>query len=92
MDIYSPDVKSDMQAGIFDVTEPYLDEVNAYIHSSAASAGIEVANVHQAFNGADGRTDPGTTGLLAPDNFHPNDGGHKLIADQLRALGYRPLH
>jgi lysophospholipase L1-like esterase len=92
MDIYNPDVKSDMQAGIFDITEPYLDEVNGYIHSSAATAGIPVANVHQAFNGADGRTDPGTMGLLAPDNFHPNDAGHKLIADQLRALGYRPLH
>lgn len=92
MDIYNPYVASDMQAGIFNITEPYLDEVNNYIHTTAATAGIPVANVHQAFNGADGTTDPGTLGLLAVDGFHPNDAGHKIIADQLRALGYQPLH
>ncbi|HUK42992.1 MAG TPA: GDSL-type esterase/lipase family protein [Candidatus Bathyarchaeia archaeon] len=92
MDIYNPYVASDMQVGIFDITEPYLDEVNNYIHSTATAAGIPVANVHQAFNGADGTTDPGTLGLLAADGFHPNDAGHKVIADQLRALGYAPLH
>jgi lysophospholipase L1-like esterase len=92
MDIYNPYVASDMQAGIFSITEPYLDEVNNYIHSTAAAAGIPVANVHAAFNGADGTTDPKTLGLLAVDGFHPNDAGHKVIADQLRALGYHPLH
>jgi lysophospholipase L1-like esterase len=92
MDIYNPYVASDMQAGIFSITEPYLDQVNNYIHTTAAAAGIPIANVHQAFNGADGTTDPATLGLLAADNFHPNDAGHKVIADQLRALGYQPLH
>ena len=92
MDIYNPYVASDMQAGNFDKLEPYLDEVNHYIHSTASAHGIPVANVHQAFNGADGKTDPNTLGLLAPDGFHPNDAGHKVIADQLRALGYAPLH
>jgi lysophospholipase L1-like esterase len=92
MDIYNPYVASDMKAGIFNITEPYLDEVNNYIHGTATTAGIPVANVHQAFNGADGTTDPGTLGLIAVDGFHPNDAGHKVIADQLRALGYQPLH
>lgn len=92
MDIYNPYVASDMQAGIFSITAPYLDEVNNYIHSSAAAAGIPVADVHTAFNGADGTTDPATLGLIAVDGFHPNDAGHKVIADQLRALGYQPLH
>jgi lysophospholipase L1-like esterase len=92
MDIYNPYVASDMKAGIFTTLEPYLDEVNNYIHSTAAANGIPVANVHQAFNGADGTTDPGTLGLIALDGFHPNDAGHKVIADQLRALGYQPLH
>jgi len=92
MDIYNPYVAADMQAGIFDTTEPYLDQANNYIHTTAAAAGIPVANVHQAFNGPDGATDPGTLGLLALDGFHPNDAGHKVIADQLRALGYAPLH
>ena len=91
MDIYNPYVASDMQQGIFTTIEPYLDEVNSYIHSTATTNGIPVANVHQAFNGADGTTDPGTLGLIAVDGFHPNDAGHKVIADQLRALGYAPL-
>ena len=92
MDIYNPYVNSDMQAGIFDTVEPYLDDVNNYIHSTAQANGIPVADVHQAFNGADGKTDPGTLGLIAVDGFHPNDAGHKVIADQLRVLQYAPLH
>ncbi len=35
MDIYNPYVNSDMQAGTFDTVEPYLDDVNNYIHSTA---------------------------------------------------------
>jgi lysophospholipase L1-like esterase len=91
MDIYNPFVAADMKSGNFAVLEGYLDQVNSYIHSSATAQGIQVANVHQAFNGADGTQDPGAQGLLAADGFHPNDAGHKVIADQLRALGYAPL-
>ncbi len=92
MDIYNPYVASDMQAGIFTTLEPYLDEVNNYIHTTASAQGIPVADVHTAFNGSDGTQDPGAAGLLSVDGFHPNDAGHKLIADQLRVLGYAPLH
>jgi len=92
MDIYNPYVASDMKAGIFTTTEPYLDEVNTHIHANAQSNSIPVAAVHRAFNGADGTQDPGTLGLIAIDGFHPNDAGHKVIADQLRTLAYAPLH
>ena len=92
MDIYDPYVASDMQKGIFTTLEPYLDDVNNYIHTTAAANSIPVANVHQAFNGADGTQDPIAQGLIAADGLHPNDAGHKVIADQLRALGYAPLH
>jgi lysophospholipase L1-like esterase len=92
MDIYNPFVGPDTATGVFDMMESKLDQVNAHIHASAAANGIPVAEVHHAFNGADGRTDPATLGLLAVDGFHPNDNGHKIIADQLRALGYTPLH
>ena len=92
MDIYNPYVDSDLQAGTFDQLEPYLDDVNNYIHSTAAANNIPVANVHEAFNGSDGRTDPSSLGLIAVDGFHPNDDGHKVIADKLRALQYAPLH
>lgn len=92
MDIYNPYVAADMKSGIFTTVEPYLDQVNNYIHMTAQQNGIPVAAVHQAFNGPNGTEDPGTLGLLAVDGFHPNDAGHKLIADQLRTLGYAPLH
>lgn len=91
MDIYNPFVSADTQAGHFETLEGYLDQVNSYIHSSAQAQGIAVANVHQAFNGADGKQDAGAQGLLGIDGFHPNDAGHKIIADQLRSLGYAPL-
>jgi lysophospholipase L1-like esterase len=92
MDIYNPYVASDMQAGRFTTVEPYLDQVNKHIHDNAKANNIPVAEVHTAFNGADGTQDPGTLGLIAADGFHPNDAGHKVIADQLRALAYAPLH
>lgn len=77
---------------IFTTLEPYLDEVNSHIHANAQANSVRVAAVHQAFNGADGTQDPGMLGLIADDGFHPNDAGHKVIADQLRTLGYAPLH
>ena len=92
MDVYNPYVASDMKAGRFTTVEPYLDQVNGHIHDNAKANNIPVAEVHTAFNGADGTTDPGTLDLIAPDGFHPNDAGHKVIADQLRALAYAPLH
>jgi lysophospholipase L1-like esterase len=91
MDIYNPFVSADMQSGHFATLEGYLDQVNTHIHDSAQANGIPVANVHQAFNGPDGTKDPGAQGLLGIDSFHPNDAGHKVIADQLRALAYAPL-
>ena len=92
MDIYDPYVASDKAAGIDSTIQSYLSEANNYIHTTAAANSIPVANVHTAFNGSDGETDPGTLGLIAVDGFHPNDAGHKVIADQFRALGYAPLH
>lgn len=92
MDIYNPYVASDTQAGRFATIEPYLDQVNNHIHDNAKTNNIPVAEVHTAFNGTDGTQDPGTLNLIAVDGFHPNDAGHKVIADQLRALAYAPLH
>ncbi|MGA3318964.1 MAG: hypothetical protein ABSC64_21315 [Candidatus Korobacteraceae bacterium] len=63
MDIYDPYVASGMQKGIFTTLEPYLDEVNNYIHTTAAANGVSVANVHQAYNGADGTEDNRRSGV-----------------------------
>ncbi|MDO8496244.1 MAG: GDSL-type esterase/lipase family protein [bacterium] len=87
MDIYNPYVSSDTVAD-FLVFKPYLDEVNSYIVSTSEASGILVAKVYLTFNGVNGDEDPITKGYLATDGFHPNDAGHKVIADLLRALGY----
>ena len=92
MDIYNPYVAADTASGIFTTIEPYLDQVNSHIQANAHANGIPVAAVHLAFNGTAGTQDPIAAGLIASDGFHPNDVGHKAIADQLRMLAYAPLH
>ncbi len=91
MDIYNPFVAELMVQGTFNTVEPYLDQVNQHIAASAQANGIPMAQVHLAFNGPNGDQDPVAKGLIAPDGIHPDDAGHKLIADTLRALGYAPL-
>lgn len=91
MDLYNPFVVQDTASGSFDVFKPYFDSLNAYIHSSAASHGIPVAQVYRAFNGVTGTEDPVTKGYITVDGLHPSPAGHKAIADQLRALGYAPF-
>jgi lysophospholipase L1-like esterase len=92
VDIYNPYVAADTASGIFGTIEPYLDQVNNHIQANAQTNGIPVAAVHLAFNSATGAVDRIAAGLIASDGFHPNDVGHKVIADQLRMLLYKPLH
>ncbi len=91
MDIYNPFVAELMVKGTFSTVEPYLDQVNQHIAASAKANGIPMAQVHLAFNGPNGEQDPVAKGLITVDGIHPNDNGHKTIADALRALGYGPL-
>ncbi len=91
MDIYNPFVATLKTNGTFATVNPYLTQINAHIASSAAANGIPVAQVHTAFNGAAGDEDPIAKGYIALDGVHPNDNGHKVIADAFRTLGYAPL-
>jgi lysophospholipase L1-like esterase len=100
MDIYNPYVNQDKASdswpddgGLndFQVLKPYLDDVNNYIATSAALNNIPYAKVYLKFNGINGDIDPRTFGYISFDGLHPNDGGHKAIADSLRVLGYSPL-
>lgn len=91
MDVYNPFVAELIVQGTYNTVEPYLDAVNQHIAASAQANGIPMAQIHLAFNGASGQEDPITKGLLTVDGVHPNDAGHKLIADTLRALGCAPL-
>ncbi len=91
MNVYYPFVGEDARDGSLDVLLPYLREVNDEIGRASDEAGIPMADVFAAFNGPDGRTDPGAAGLLHTDGLHPSEEGHRLIAEALRELGYDPI-
>ena len=99
MDIYNPYVNEDrardtwpQDAGNdFVVFKPYLDEANRHIAASATANGVPYARVYLAFNGPTGVQDPSDKGYLSFDELHPNERGHRVIAEQLRTLGFAPL-
>ena len=103
MDIYNPYVRSDKisdtwqnDGGIkdlndFQVFKSYVEEVNDHIATASCAASVPYAKVYLAFNGKAGDEDPRSKGYLSFDGVHPNDTGHRIIADELRKLGYAPL-
>lgn len=99
MDIYNPYVNEDQASDTypndtgndFVVFKPYIDAINSYIASTAGANRIPYARVYAAFNGPNGDVDPESKGYISPDDLHPNDLGHKVIADLFRSLGYAPL-
>jgi lysophospholipase L1-like esterase len=91
MDVYNPFVGEQMANGTFTVLNPYLNAINQHIAASAALNQVPLARVHDAFNGLSGEQDPVALGYIAGDGVHPNDAGHKVIADEFRKLGYSPL-
>ncbi len=75
---------------VFAATNPYLEQMNAHIGSTAAFA--SVSEVRVVFNGPDGTGDPNAArpaapnGLLLPDG-HPNRDGAAAIGLALRDGG-----
>jgi lysophospholipase L1-like esterase len=105
MDIYNPYVRTDLVSDTwkydcgmnycgmndFQVFKIYFDEVNRHIATTSYTARIPYAQVYLAFNGTNGDEDPKSKGYLSFDGVHPNNTGHRIIADELRKLGYVPL-
>jgi len=100
MAIYNPYVKTDIVSDTwqndggmndFEVFKIYVDEVNYHIATTSYTMGVPYAGVNLAFNGPTGYEDPKSKGYLSFDGVHPNDTGHRIIADELRKLGYAPL-
>jgi lysophospholipase L1-like esterase len=78
--------------GITDAFTHYLRQLNQQRCSSAEHVGILCADVAKAFNGAETNESAFAKGLIGTDEFsHPSAKGHRLIAQLLRGLGYRPL-
>ncbi|MDA8353205.1 MAG: GDSL-type esterase/lipase family protein [Firmicutes bacterium] len=97
MNVYNPYVNEDKAAPSYDgsttrfaVFKPYLDEVNQFIDNQQ-SRGYEMADIYTAFNGPNHDQDPGDKGYIFLDGLHPNDTGHRVIAEHFRSLGYDPL-
>src|SRR5918998_3288385 len=100
MDIYNPYVRTDIvsdtwqnDGGLndFQVFKRYVDKVNRHIATTAYTEGVPYAPVYLAFNGPNGDEDPRSKGYLSFDGLHPNNTGHRVIADELRMIGYAPL-
>jgi lysophospholipase L1-like esterase len=70
---------SDGALNDFQLFEPYLDEVNHHIATTASDNDIPLAEVHL------------DQGYISQDGVHPNDEGYEVIAGRLRELGYSPL-
>jgi lysophospholipase L1-like esterase len=99
MDIYNPYVRTDTisdtwqnDGGMYDfqVFKRYVDEVNYHIATTSYTSGIPYAEVYLTFNGTTGDEDPKSMGYLSFYGVHPNNTGHRIIADELRKLGYIP--
>ena len=99
MDIYNPYVRTDIvsdtwqnDGGLndFQVFKRYVDKVNRHIATTAYTEGVPYAPVYLAFNGPNGDEDPRSKGYLSFDGLHPNNTGHRVIADELRMIGYAP--
>ena len=100
MDIYNPYVRTDMVSDTwqndggmndFQVFKRYIVKVNRHIATTSYTEGVSYAPVYLAFNGPTGEEDPRSKGYLSFDGVHPNDTGHRIIAEELRKLGYAPL-
>jgi lysophospholipase L1-like esterase len=99
MDIYNPYVRTDTisdtwqnDGGMndFQVFKRYVDEVNYHIATTSYTSGIPYAEVYLTFNGTTGDEDPKSMGYLSFYGVYPNNTGHRIIADELRKLGYIP--
>src|SRR5215203_3963848 len=102
MDIYNPYVRTDIVSNTwpydgrmgdmndFEVFKIYFGQVNSHIATTSNTKGVPYAQVYLAFNGTNGDEDPKSKGYLSFDGIHPNNTGHRIIADELRKLGYVP--
>jgi lysophospholipase L1-like esterase len=99
MDIYNPYVRTDIVSDTwqndrgmndFQVFKKYLDRVNRHIAATSYTTDVPYTPVYLAFNGTFGDEDPRSKGYLSLDGLHPNNTGHRIIAGELRMLGYAP--
>jgi hypothetical protein len=72
----------------FEVFKSYVDEVNYHIAATSYTADVLYAEVYLAFNGTTGDEEPKSKGYPSFDGVRSNNTGHRIIAGELRKLGY----
>jgi lysophospholipase L1-like esterase len=77
--------------GFVKISTQVTEIMNAATCRISEAAGWVCVDVYPAFNGKDGKESPLKKGLLASDNTHPSEKGHRLIASLLQEAGYQPL-
>jgi lysophospholipase L1-like esterase len=74
--LYHPLEAFDQHFGWADAINRHMAQMNAAV---AHTPGAAVADIHFAFNGADGLDDPIAKGYILPDAIHATDLGHDVI-------------
>ncbi|WP_288048938.1 isochorismatase family protein [Nocardia sp.] len=70
---------------------PNANEFRVTKSYPSAFFGTTLHSYLTAFNGPNHDQDPGDKGYIFLDGLHPNDTGHRVIAEHFRSLGYDPL-
>lgn len=68
----------------WDEAAEYVTRFNRYLYGLGNGSSFRVADVHSRFAGHEKE-------MLSIDGIHPSTKGHRVIAEQLNQLGYRPL-
>lgn len=90
MTIFNPFVTEDINNGVFNYFNGFLQEMNSHIRQVAQANNLPLIDTNALINGPTFNQDGVANGyLLAPVTSHPNTVGNVAIADLLRGLGYQ---
>ena len=81
--LYHPLEAYDERLGWAPVVNRHLAAMNAIV---AATPGVQLADLHGVYNGADGRGDPIALNYILPDAIHSTTDGHLAIAQLLEHI------
>lgn len=91
VDAYVPVLGLWRSAGVEEACTAMWETWTGVARDVAASYGVPMASMYDAFNGPGHDADPVEAGYIGPDRIHPSDAGRAAQVDLLDALGYAPV-